>query len=655
MGLPRTSGTDEVRGAPTIESMSESGGPVHIGRVLGGRYRLVALIGIGASGEVYLADDTQLRRQVAVKVLHRHLADDEVFLRRFRAEAQVAAGLTHQHIVSVFDWGEDDVPYIVTEYLSGGSLRSMLDAKGTITPSQALLIGLEASRGLDFAHRRGVVQRDIKPANILFDSDGHVRIADFGLAKALAEASATEPSGQVVGTVRYASPEQAQGKRVEPASDVYSLGLVLIEAVTGELPFDADTPIATLMARVDTEVALDGALGALRGPVGRACATDPAQRPDAGELSVALMAAAENMPRPEPLPLVGAIAFDPVAASTHDHTLLAGDADAPAVAAPADDPARSRRRDRSSATAPAEPWAAGRRRRWPLALLAVVLLAGVGVGTWLAVGGNDVATDLVPDAVGMTPQEFRSVVGEFWVLDEALVRQDDSEPGTIVSTDPVAGTELAQDEVIEYFVSQGNELKPVPTNLVGLTVEEAEAFLIGAELELGVTEERFDEQAPAGVVVEVATTASELPGGDPVDLVVSRGPRPRQIPETLIGLTFEEAQAQLAAESLQANRLEEYDNEIPEGIVIGVSPNPGRRVPRDTAVDVTVSIGPEPVVIPDVTGLDVPAAAAALRNAGLCIGDTEGPPDTTVIATDPGGGTTVDFGFCVRIVTSEFG
>ena len=201
--------------------MSESRGPDHIGRVLGGRYRLVALIGIGASGEVYLADDTQLRRQVAVKVLHRHLSDDEVFLRRFRAEAQVAAGLTHQHILSVFDWGEDEVPYIVTEYLSGGSLRSMLDAKGTITPSQALLIGLEASRGLDFAHRRGVVQRDIKPANILFDSDGHVRIADFGLAKALAEASATEPSGQVLGTVRYASPEQAMGKRVEPASDVY--------------------------------------------------------------------------------------------------------------------------------------------------------------------------------------------------------------------------------------------------------------------------------------------------------------------------------------------------------------------------------------------------------------------------------------------------
>ncbi|MFN3216734.1 MAG: protein kinase domain-containing protein [Acidimicrobiales bacterium] len=635
--------------------MSESGGPDHIGRVLGGRYRLVALIGIGSSGEVYLADDTQLRRQVAVKVLHRHLADDEVFLRRFRAEAQVAAGLTHQHIVSVFDWGEDEVPYIVTEYLSGGSLRSMLDAKGTITPSQALLIGLEASRGLDFAHRRGVVQRDIKPANILFDGDGHVRIADFGLAKALAEASATEPSGQLVGTVRYASPEQAQGKRVEPASDVYSLGLVLIEAVTGELPFDADTPIATLMARVDTEVALDGALGALRGPVGRACAVDPAQRPAAGELSVALMAAAENMPRPEPLPLVGAIAFDPIAASNRDQTMLVGATDAPEVAEPdVEDRRRRRRRDPEPATT----GRAGddrRRRRWPLVLLALVVLAGAGVGTWLALDSTEVATDLVPDAVGLTPAEFRTQVGDFWVLDEALVRLDDSVPGTIVSTDPPAGTELEQDAVIEYFVSQGNELRPVPTNLVGLTLEEAEAFLMGAGLELGATEERFDEQALPGVVVEVATADTELPTGEAVDLVVSRGPRPRQIPETLIGLTFEEAQAQLASQSLQANRLEAFDNAVPAGIVIAVSPNPGRRVPRDSAVDLTVSLGPEPVVIPDVIGLDVPSAAAALRNAGLTIGDTDGPPDTSVIATDPAAGTTVDFGFPVRIVTSEFG
>jgi len=525
-----------------------------------------------------------------------------------------------------------------------------------------LLVGLEASRGLDFAHRRGVVQRDIKPANILFDGDGHVRIADFGLAKALAEASATEPSGQLVGTVRYASPEQAQGKRVDARSDVYSLGLVLIEAVTGELPFDADTPIATLMARVDQEVALDGSLGPLRGPIGRACAIDPEQRPDAGELSVALMAAAENMPRPEPLPLAGAIAFDPATAGVRDHTMLVGDEDAPEVgtssvdavdAVDAVDPvAGGRRRNRPPV---AEEPAEGRRRRWPVVLLALLVLAGAGVGTWFALAGSEVATDLVPDAVGSTPEEFRAEVGDFWIFKEALDRQDLSEPGTILRTDPVAGTELEEGELVTYFVSQGNEIKAVPTNLVGLGVEEAKAFLQGAGLTLGEVTERPDEQAAPDVVVEVGETRTELPGGEPVALVVSSGPRPRQIPETLVGLSFEEAEAQLAAESLQASRLEAFDNQIAEGIVIAVKPRPGRRVARDSVVELTVSIGPEPVSIPDVIGLDVPSAAAALRNAGLCIGDTDGPPDTSVIATDPAGGVTVDFGFCVRIVTSEFG
>jgi serine/threonine-protein kinase len=367
------------------------------------------------------------------------------------------------------------------------------------------------------------------------------------------------------------------------------------------------------------------------------------------------MAAAENMPRPEPLPLVGAIAFDPIAASNRDHTLLAGATDAPEVAAPdVDDRRRRRRRDpERAATVPAGD--DRRRRRWPLVLLALVVLAGAGVGTWLATIGTEVATDLVPDAVGLTPAEFRAQVGDFWEVREALVRLDGSVPGTIVSTNPTAGTELEQDAIVEYFVSQGNELKPVPTNLVGITLEEAEAFLAGAGLERGAVEERFDEQAAPGVVVEVVTTAAELPGGETVDLVVSRGPRPRQIPETLIGLTFEEAQAQLASQSLQANRFEAFDNAVPAGIVIAVSPNPGRRVPRDSAVDLTVSLGPEPVVIPDVVGLDVPSAAAALRNAGLAIGDTDGPPDTTVIATDPAAGITVERGFPVRIVTSRFG
>src|SRR5687768_7682579 len=249
----------EATGYPRCVVMSRM--TDQIGRVLSGRYRLIAPIGTGASAQVYLADDVRLRRRVAVKVLHAALAEDDAFLRRFRAEAQAAAALNHPHIVAVYDWGDDDgAPYIVTEYLGGGSLRAVLDRGERLTPSQALLIGLEATRALDYAHRRGFVHRDIKPANLMFGDDGRLRIADFGLARALAEAAWTEPQGAVLGTARYASPEQAQGQPVDGKADVYSLGLLLIECVTGVVPFASDTTIGTLMARVGKPVGVPEAL-----------------------------------------------------------------------------------------------------------------------------------------------------------------------------------------------------------------------------------------------------------------------------------------------------------------------------------------------------------------------------------------------------------
>src|SRR3954468_21759759 len=219
-------------------------GDDQVGRVLGGRYRLIAPVGTGASATVFVADDVQLQRRVGVKILHPSLADDPAFLKRFRAEAQAAAALSHPNVMAVYDWGEEGMtPYLVTEFLGGGSLRAMLDRSRLLSPSQALLVGLETARGLDYAHRRGFVHRDIKPANLLFGEDGRLRIADFGLARALAEAAWTEPQGAVLGIARYASPEQAQGETVDGRADVYSLGLVLIECVTGSVPFAADTTI----------------------------------------------------------------------------------------------------------------------------------------------------------------------------------------------------------------------------------------------------------------------------------------------------------------------------------------------------------------------------------------------------------------------------
>jgi serine/threonine-protein kinase len=199
----------------------------HVGRVLSDRYRLTRPLGTGASAHVYVAEDITLRRRVAVKLLHPALAEDEAFLRRFQAEARVVAALRHPNIVRVYDWGNDGgSPFLVMELLEGGSLRGVLDRGQLLSPAQAAAIGADAARALDYAHRRGLVHRDIKPANLLFDEEGQVSVADFGLARALAEATWTEPMGAMLGTARYAAPEQIGGGALDGRADVYSLALI---------------------------------------------------------------------------------------------------------------------------------------------------------------------------------------------------------------------------------------------------------------------------------------------------------------------------------------------------------------------------------------------------------------------------------------------
>ena len=275
-----------------------------VGRVIGGRYRLLAVVGAGASAQVFAADDARLGRRVAVKLLHPALAGDATFLRKFQAEARLAASLNHRNVLHVYDWGDDDgMPYLVLEYLGGGSLRSLLDAGRLLSPQQAATIGAEAAHGLAYAHRRGLVHRDIKPANLLFDDDGRLLVADFGLARALAEAALTEPIGTVMGTARYASPEQVEGRPVDDRTDVYSLALTLYESVTGRVPFAGDTTVATLMARVGAVLPPARELGPLAPVLAQAAISEPLARLDAAGLATELEMLLQELEPPEPLPL----------------------------------------------------------------------------------------------------------------------------------------------------------------------------------------------------------------------------------------------------------------------------------------------------------------------------------------------------------------
>ena len=619
-----------------------------IGRVLGGRYRLVAPIGTGASAHVYVADDVELHRRVAVKVLHPALAEDESFLRRFRAEARAVAGLRHPHVMQVFDWGQDlDGPFLVLEHLGGGSLRDVLDSGHLLSPSQALAVGLEAARGLDYAHRRGLVHRDIKPANLLFDDEGRLSIADFGLARALAEAAWTEPAGAVLGTARYASPEQARGSSVDGKSDVYALALTLIEAVTGRVPFAADTTIATLMGRIDRPLEVPAALGPLAPALAAAGAADPTERIDAGELARRLEEAASELPRPAPLPLAAEVPASVTEARVPDDMTVIG-----AASAVASNGRRVYDVDDQPAAAPVEGSPPRRRRRWwTKALLAIVAVAAL-VGGSLAFAAVTKPSYPVPELSGKTLSDARRMVsgepdflvverdGEFW--------REDIPKGVILDQSPLPDDELKQGGTIRVRVSDGPEPRVLP-DLTGKTRGEVQAILDELQLVLDPKSE-FSESVPKDVVVDWSPKNTRIPRDEAVVVTFSGGKQPKPVP-SLVDKLYDEAVKILQDLGFVAAKEEAFSDKVEKGAVISTRPEANVPTEPGSQVVVIVSKGAEQVEVPNLTGLSEEAAEAKLKAAGLRLGDRFGPPKRTVFDSSPTTGAKVDRGSTVDIYT----
>jgi serine/threonine-protein kinase len=645
---------------------------------------------------VFLADDVRLRRRVAVKILHPALADDEAFLRRFRAEARAAAALNHPHVMAVFDWGEEaDGPYLVSEYLGGGSLRAVLDRGKRLSPSQALMVGLEAGKALAYAHGRGLVHRDIKPANLLFDEEGRLRIADFGLARALAEAAWTEPVGAVLGTARYASPEQVQGVPVDGKADVYSLAVVLVEAVTGRVPFAAETTVATLVSRLERPLEAPPELGPLGPVVARAGRPDPRERLDAIAFAAALQAVAPELPKPERLALAGPAVFDEnhLGALEGDPTDLgtvrtdkadaktrvdlpvpvvvppdAGDvtqvtpspAPANGEGAPTNVIARpgrgaKRRAERAEVTAVLTSRKGRRRRRWPwVVLLLVALLGGGGTGTYLLLS-EQVPRHPVPNLVSRdrataegTLKAARFVVS----VDEQYV--DGTAPGVVTDQNPKAGTDaqgkpvsLKEGARVTLVVSKGPPPTPVP-DLADLTEAKAKAEIEKVGHVPGDVTRPYSETVDAGVVMDWTRKGESPPKGAKVDLTVSAGPAPRTIP-SLSGRTYESAVAALEAVGLKAARApDQYnDDDDTAGKVVVASPSQGATARRGDTVTLTVSKG-RPAV-PSLNGLSVEEARAKLSAVELKLGGTYGPGGGKVFLSTPGSGNKVKPGSSVDV------
>jgi len=586
------------------------------GRVLSNRYRLLSGAGMGSSGVVYVADDVQLKRQVAVKVLHRGYNTDAAFLRRFRAEAQLAARLHHHNIVAVYDWGEDEVPYLVLELLEGGSLRSMLDEGIKLTPAQAAHVGMQVCAALEYSHARGLVHRDIKPANLLFDEHGIVRVGDFGLARALAEASYTEPTGAVVGTARYASPEQASGQRLDGRSDLYSLALVLHEAVSGDVPFASDTAVGTLAARVDNDVVADPSLKMLSAVIERAGKADPDERyPDAGTMFKALSDIASALPKPGPLTLVPqeglVVDPNPTNVAITPTNLFDQDIDGSAAEEDMSPEAVSQRfhaeNARNSIFA--------RKQYVGFAILAIVLaILMAGTFSFAASAKSNIP---IPNVMGMQKDEASAQLATLGLRVTFGEEYSDDPIGSVIEMQPGAGKFVDSDATVRLILSKGPTPIEVPDVIgEGMTPEEARAALEAKGFLVQEAREFSEEVAKDVIIRTEPATNKKLPPESTITLVISDGPTPVGIPN-VAGKSYEEAVNILKAVPFATTRRDDFSDTVAAGTVIGTSPSPSEKAQKNSVITIIVSKGPDIVTIPNVVGLSVEAASTKLESTGL--------------------------------------
>jgi len=633
------------------------------GLLLAGRYRLHQRRGAGGDGLVMDAIDEQLQRTVAVRVFEPEWAATRSAEQRFLAEAQAAASLVHPNINAVYDFGIDDFdgdkrPYLVLEYLSGGSLRDILDRGRLLSPSQALVVGLDACRGLDYIHRRGIIHRDLRPGTMVFGDDHRMRLVDLGVSRLRAEQTWADLSAVGIDAARYASPEQAQGLTpedgsIDTASDIYSLCLVLIEAVTGQIPFASDSTVATLNARIDKLMPVSADFGPLASILERAGRPLPNDRFTAAEFGKALMQAAEKLPRPAAIPTAGNSLFADttggalreIAEPAADEAAVDGLVDATlplAVAAAATNEINQLNHINHIADVDGiddiddiEPPVFDQgddnphhARSWLLGMLVVVmaLLAGGFVAYRVIVTKSYTVPDLAGIEKGVAENQ---IADNEWVVVVKTERSDEQAVGNVISSEPPAGSKLAVGKTFVLIVSDGPTL-PKLVDVNGMTLDVATAKL--AELKLGapVASDAFNETVAVGQIVSWSVpaqpslvTGMEVVQGTVIAVVVSKGPEPRVVPQ-LVGLDVEAAKAALVALQLTMVKTDDVFSDVPIGLVAQQSVAAGSTVDRDGSVSVALSKGPDLVVMPNLAGLKFDAVQKALTDAGLVVGVVAG-------------------------------
>ncbi len=607
-----------------------------VGRTLDGRYRVERRIARGGMATVYAATDLRLERLVALKVMHPTFAEDPDFVTRFVREARSAARLSDPHVVAVFDQGEtlDGVAYLVMEYVDGRTLRDILREHGPLTASQALTLLEPVAEALAAAHRAGIVHRDIKPENVLVDERGRIKVADFGLARAVTSStSSVATQGLLIGTVAYLSPEQVETGTATARSDVYGAGVLLFEVLTGKTPFSGETPLSIAYKHVNHDVPAPSELVANVPPqvdalVVRATSRDARERyADGTELLEAIRAARAVLPRPTPLSaddtvvvarnVAGATAVSVAAATALDggrqatavlpvpqHVAAGGGTDSTDVAGTGND---GQPPDQSPK----------RRRRWPVVLLVLLVLAAIGAGAFAV--WNHSQQVPVPNLINTTPQQATNLLAREG-LHLSVAGQAFSEtikPGHVVSTQPAQGATVRKGQSVNAYVSKGPERHAVPS-VKGLTPTAATATLASNHLALGIKTYAYNDNVTTGLVITTNPPQGRLlRRNTAVDLVISKGPAPVRVP-TVAGKTQARATQLLADSGLSVSGVrQQYSSSVASGVVISVSPAAGTTVFRGTSVSLVVSKGPPPVTVPSVRDNPVDTAVRRLESLGL--------------------------------------
>jgi beta-lactam-binding protein with PASTA domain/predicted Ser/Thr protein kinase len=624
-----------------------------INTLFDGRYRVIRRLGSGGMANVYLAEDEELGRRVAIKVLDDRHAKDEQFVERFRREAKNAASLSHPNIVSIYDRGEaEGTFYIAMEYIEGRSLKELVVARGPLAIGQAVAYARQILGAIRFAHRKGIVHRDIKPHNVLADSDGRLKVTDFGIARAGAASQMTE-AGSIIGTAQYLSPEQARGAPVDQRSDLYSVGVVLYELLTGSVPFTGDTPVEIAMKHISTvpeppsarrpEVPNDLDLVVLR-----ALAKDPKERfQSAEEMDAELARVAAGLP-------VTDVTADAATA------VLAGSGVTDAA------PTAVVRRRPPPPYAPhggyhyEEPPPPGRRTIWPWVLALGLVIAAVVAGLYAYERIQDELNANKPVAVPLLEGQQEALAVNN-ILDRDLnphvVRQfhDETEEGIVFDQDPESGERIERGNTVTIYVSQGKRKVDVP-NVVGRSAADAAAALTQAGLERNEVQV-FSDKPEGTVIAQDPAAGKRVVEGTRVRINVSQGARPIAVPD-VIGQSFEDARSALQAEGFNVRRTNQNSN-IPPNTVIDTRPAAGSEQQRGTTINVIVSKGPQDVAVPNVEGLDEAAAQQQIQRAGLTASVSDEPTDDPandgfVLAQDPPGGDRVAPGTTVVIFVGRF-